>query len=325
MTYDTNNESFGTVRLSGEELAGLRLRALYSAAGYTQYRMSKFEEYDLYAKNKDFLLSNQIITFSDGGRLMALKPDVTLSIVKNTAGAGGGVQKLFYDERVYRASDPSEGFKEIGQIGLECLGDIDDSCVAEVVALAAKSLVEAGAGQKAMLSISPLSVLTGLLEKAGFSEERKDLIVELISDKKVHEIKSMCARWGMDAPAADAIRAFAWGFSSARDLLALMRSLPADLTDEAGLSLLEKICGALGDGLSAKVRVDFSAGGGSRYYSGISFKGYIEGIPQAVLSGGRYDGLLAGMGISGGAIGFAVYMDLLGLKLEGREVKICLT
>ena len=36
------------VRLSGEELAGLRLRALYSEAGYTQYRMSKFEEYDLY-------------------------------------------------------------------------------------------------------------------------------------------------------------------------------------------------------------------------------------------------------------------------------------
>ena len=35
--------------------------------------------------------------------------------------------------------------------------------------------------------------------------------------------------------------------------------------------------------------------------------------------------IIQSMGIEGGAIGFAVYMDLLGLKLSGREVTICLT
>ena len=33
------------------------LRELYSKYGYSQYKMSKFEEYDLYARNKDFLTS----------------------------------------------------------------------------------------------------------------------------------------------------------------------------------------------------------------------------------------------------------------------------
>ncbi len=34
------------------------LRELYEARGYSHYKMSKFEEYDLYSKNKDFLVSN---------------------------------------------------------------------------------------------------------------------------------------------------------------------------------------------------------------------------------------------------------------------------
>lgn len=61
------------------------LRELYLSKKFSPYRMSKFEEYDLYADNKDFLVSDNVITFNDiGGKLMALKPDVTLSIIKNS-------------------------------------------------------------------------------------------------------------------------------------------------------------------------------------------------------------------------------------------------
>ena len=118
----------------------LALRSLYDGYGYTQYKMSKFEEYDLYARNKDFLISDGVITFTDtNGKLMALKPDVTLSIVKNSRDAVG-VQKLYYNENVYRISRGSQSFREIMQVGLECLGDIDDYCLTEVLFLAARSL-----------------------------------------------------------------------------------------------------------------------------------------------------------------------------------------
>ena len=67
--------------LKREELAMLKLRELYRRYGYTQYKMSKFEPYDLYVRNKSFLVSENILTFTDtDGKLMALKPDVTLSI-----------------------------------------------------------------------------------------------------------------------------------------------------------------------------------------------------------------------------------------------------
>ena len=33
--------------------------------GYIQYKMSKFEPYDLYVQNKSFLVSEDILTFTD--------------------------------------------------------------------------------------------------------------------------------------------------------------------------------------------------------------------------------------------------------------------
>ena len=77
-------------RISSTEKLGLTLKNIFEGYGYTPYKMSKFEEYELYARNLDFLGDGGILTFTDvSGRLMALKPDVTLSIVKNSLGSSG--------------------------------------------------------------------------------------------------------------------------------------------------------------------------------------------------------------------------------------------
>ena len=129
--------------LSATEKAVFGLRSLYRSRGYSQYKMSKFEEYDLYAENKSFLVSDSIITFTgSGGKLMALKPDVTLSIVKNSKDAPGQVQKLYYNENVYRPSPNIHEYKEIPQMGVEYMGDIDIYAEYEIVRLAAMSVKE---------------------------------------------------------------------------------------------------------------------------------------------------------------------------------------
>ena len=58
----------------------------------------------------------------------------TMSIVKNAPEEPGVVQKVYYNENVYR------DYREIMQVGLECLGNVDDYCIWEVLLLAAKSL-----------------------------------------------------------------------------------------------------------------------------------------------------------------------------------------
>ena len=96
---------FDQTILRNEEKAVFALRQLYFSYGYRQFKMSKFEEYDLYSKNKDFLVSEGVISFTDtDGKLLALKPDVTLSIINNAKELPGQVDKLYYNENVYRIS-----------------------------------------------------------------------------------------------------------------------------------------------------------------------------------------------------------------------------
>jgi ATP phosphoribosyltransferase regulatory subunit len=57
------------------------------------------------------------------------------------------------------------------------------------------------------------------------------------------------------------------------------------------------------------VSINFSLANNMRYYSGIVFKGYVEGIPTGVLSGGQYDSLMRKLKKRASAIGFAVYLD----------------
>ena len=177
--------------LKNNEKAMFALRELYGKFGYSRFKMSKFEEYDLYVGNKNFLISDNVITFTDrGGKLMALKPDVTLSIVKNSKIIPGYVEKVYYDENVYRPS--GDCFKEIMQVGLECIGSIDRYVLSEVLMLAVRSL--SLISEDYVLNISHLGILSLVLSKMGVSEKAKSGVVSRKSAKNLLKTLSLCDR-----------------------------------------------------------------------------------------------------------------------------------
>ena len=293
--------------LKKDEQAVLLLRKLYQSYGYQPYKMSRFEEYDLYVRNKDFLVSDQVITFSDRrGKLLALKPDVTLSIIKN-AGKSADTQRVYYNENVYRVDPQTRAFREIMQTGLECIGDLNTMDVAEVVLLAAQSLAKLG--ENFVLDISHMGLVGGIIRSSGLSPEGQEQALQYLHQKNSHELRRLCQREGCDE----------------RSLLALVQAdgtpwivleeLWRFLEDEdlrTSLSQLQAICGVLEDfGFGANIRVDFSVASDMKYYSGVVFKGYLEGITTWILSGGQYDKLLQKMDRGGNAVGFAIYLNLL--------------
>ena len=162
--------------LENAEQTAFDLRILYEKYGYSRYKMSKYEEYDLYDRNKDFLVSDNVITFNDtDGRLMALKPDVTLSIINNLDIQGKSTQKVYYNENVYRVSKGTNSFKEIMQVGLECMGQVDDYCISEVITLAARSLD--AVSNEFVLDISHQGILKSVLDNLGIEEEYKTDVI----------------------------------------------------------------------------------------------------------------------------------------------------
>ena len=282
-----------------------RLEELSRKFGYAPYKMSRFEEYELYVRNKDFLQSDRVITFSGkDGRLLAMKPDVTLSIVKNAPETPGAVRKVHYRENVYRMDRNSGNFREILQAGIECVGDVGFYEAAEVVYLAAKSLEALGEGT--ILSLSHVGLIRFCLESSGLPASARSQALDCLRQKREQELRALCREHGAD----DTLPVALLRARTPDDLSPLLTA------DNAPWQELRQIIALLPTG---KVRLDFSLGNDMKYYSGLVFKGYVRGVPASVLSGGQYDRLLSHMGKNARAIGFALYLDQLERLEEADE------
>lgn len=299
------------------------LRALYNRYGYTQYKMSKFEEYDLYARNKDFLISDRVITFTDlNGKLMALKPDVTLSIVKNSTDRPTGLRKLWYNENVYRVSKGSRSFRELMQVGLEAMGAVDSYCILEVLQLAAQSLL--AIGENVILDVSHLGLLTELMTNLGIPQAETGRILRFIGEKNRHELTAACESLGMSHESLSVLTGLTALSGDIATVLPQAEELLRDRVSGDMLADFIRILSALAQSDAGRVvHLDFSVVDDIHYYNGILFKGFIQGLPTAVLSGGQYDQLMAKMGRRDKAIGFALYMDRMErLRQEARAYDV---
>lgn len=294
---------------AGEKLA-LKLRQLYDANGYAPYRMSKFEEYDLYAKNKDFLVSDNVITFTDtSGKLMALKPDVTLSIIKNSKDEPDVTKRVRYDENVYRVTEGSGGFREITQVGVECFGKINAETVCEVVSLASESLKLLPGDS--LLAVSDLDLIEAVI---GDMDCDADAVYRAVGGRNPHGIDESCA-----GPGADLLKKLISVYGEVSDVLPeldrLFEGTKYDRIYGDFRNFAEKLAQS---GDASRIFVDFSVTGDTGYYNGIVFKGFVRNVPNAVLSGGQYDNLMRRMKRRSRAVGFAVYVDALERVDDGQ-------
>lgn len=314
--------------LKKEDINMLSLRHLYEHFGYVHYKMNKFEEYDLYAENKDFLAGDKIITFTDtNGKLLALKPDVTLSIVKNYNDVPGVVRKVYYNENIYRTSKSTKTYKEIMQMGLECIGDLDIYQIAEVLILAAASLSvlsegtpggDTGSnsgGGRYILDVSHMGLIRGFLDELNLRPKHEEMFLSLLRKKNRHGIMTLFDSIGVDEELRETAITLASTYGSPESVLKTLEAVSLNETMDKAVDELSVICGILADRDLDGVHLDFSLVNDMSYYNGVMFRGYIEGIPSGVLSGGQYDELLEKMdkrtSSDSGAIGFAINMDLI--------------
>ena len=293
--------------LTAAERATLGLRTLYERFGYRKYQVGQFEEYGLYLRFHSFFTGGRVLSFTDlDGRLMALKPDVTLSIAKN-ARLEGGQEKAYYIENVYRESLSSGTIREIGQMGLESLGGPRTYQQAEVLYLAAQTLRSIGPAW--VLEISHMGFVLGLFEALGLEDAARKQVMAALASRSAHGVQR----------AAEAAGVGAAGVQALCELCRLSGELPATLPKARSLCFNGRMTAALDEleeaakaaDLPSELRLDFALQGDMEYYDGLMMAGYLDGAPKAVLSGGRYDGLMKKLGRDVGAIGFALYLDEL--------------
>lgn len=302
--------------LRADERASISLRRMYRQYGYLPYKVSKFEEYDLYMQNKAFLTSENVLAFSDmDGKLMALKPDVTLSIIKNTKDEGD-LLKVCYAEQVYRVPRGAKGFKEIMQTGLEVIGAVDAYTMGEVLMLAARSL-ETISGEYA-LDVADLGIVSGILAGENLTDAQRAQLIALISDKNLHGLMAQCEAFGLNESTTRLLGNLVTVYGPFEETLPLYEAMALPEACAAALCDLRAVLSMMQAYGVRHINLDFSVVNDMNYYNGLIFSGFIDGVPASLLSGGRYDYLMQKMGRSGQAMGFAVYLDQLERLMDTR-------
>jgi ATP phosphoribosyltransferase regulatory subunit len=310
------NKDVVTMFRDEEYLIGLR--RLFESFGYKKFKMRKFENYELYLENKSFLRSGNIITVTGPkGRLLAIKPDVTLSIVKNVR-EDMLPAKYYYNESVYIADSSDGSINESTQVGLEYIGDLDIRALAEILLLASESL--ARVGDDYLIAISHMSFVSDILVDSGIGESECNAIINLISEKNLHGIRALCSSLNVNDEITERICSLAFVCGEFREEIKNAERFVCGDSSRAGYDELVALSAIIDEfGLSDRFILDFSLMNDMNYYNGLVFKGFVESIPTSILSGGQYDLLMKKMDKPHGAIGFAVYPEYVAELYQGRN------
>lgn len=290
---------------------------IYERFGFKKIKLSKFEDYNLYNNNKDFLQTEHILTFMNlNGNLKSLRPDVTLSIVKKVLKDNEKeTQKIYYIEDIYKIV--SNEYEEIPQVGVEIIGKLNNYSNLEIISMAIESLKSIN--KNYILEISNIDFISAIFDEINLEENLKIEILNNIYLKNKHDLEKLLNK-NVDNKYKKYILSFIELSGNYKDILKKLKSLVINDTLQKSYDELKSLSAVFEmHNNFDKILLDFSIESQLGYYNGIIFKGYIKESNDIILSGGRYDKLLNKFNSNKNAIGFAIYMDKLYEKNKSSD------
>ena len=298
--------------MSKKDLVLLNIRKIYDSYGYKKISLPSFEEYDLYNENKDFIDRNVLTVMSPNGKLLALRPDITLSVAKKVSKDQSlKYSKIYYQENTYNLTK-YVGYEEDEQLGIELIGKESTFLDFEIINLAVKSLDIIN--KKSMIVLSHAGFISSIFENFDLEYEIKEQILDCINRKNSHDIQKILKR---NEHISENVKKLIYKIP---ELSGNLENIEKELLKYKINGNTKKILSELKQLNSllmkfykkSKIVFDFSVVKNLNYYNGIILQGYIEDFPNVILTGGRYDKLFEKFGVDTGAVGFAILTD--GLK-----------
>jgi len=290
-----------------------KLGKLFTDFGYSEVVTPGIEFYDLFSGSCRHFRQEIMYKLTDSkGRLIVLRPDSTVPIARlaSTRLASAVLPlRLYYNQPVYENNALLKGRSdEIAQAGIELIGGEDtERADYEALCLGLGSL-EQFDRDNFRFEIGDIGYFKELVARLDVDESTREEIRLLISVKNYPALNDMLDSIG-STPVTAALKMLPRLFGGVE----VFEKAAELFTDEKTDPILEhlkdvylKLCEL---GYGGKISVDLGIVSHADYYTGIVFKGYLSGVGQAVLKGGRYDGLLSEFGRPCPAIGFGVNCD----------------
>lgn len=289
----------------------MKLRDSFEYRGYHEVITPALEFLDVVTVSENGMPVEKMYKLVDSkGRLMALRPDSTMPIARLCATRLKNEKlplRLYYNQPVYSVNPSLRGRSdEILQTGIELIGVTSKKSDIEVLVTAAKA-VENLKIDNFRIELGHIGIFNALVSALGISKEESETVRRYIEMKNYPALNDFLD--SINTESAEVIKILPRLFGG-KEVFKKARDLIKDSSVNEILDYLEQLYTALSElGLNDKITVDLGIVNRTDYYTGIVFKGYVEGFGEEVLSGGRYDGLLKEFGRDAGAVGFAVNID----------------
>lgn len=293
-----------------------RLHGLFTARGYSEIITPTLEFYDVFDRATQPFPQERMHKLTDAkGRLMVLRPDNTVPIARVCATRLRDAAlplRLYYNQSIHVVSPSLKGRDdEIAQSGIELIGSDARMADLEVIAAAVDVLAACG-GEAAQyrLELGNAAFFRELMAQLPASDAVKETIRDCIEAKNypalgdlldtmpeseiTRALRMLPRLFGGEEVFAKAA-AICTGERFA-NILTELQSLWSSVTQFAG---------------KERVTVDLGMVHRTDYYTGMILRGYLSGYGEEVLSGGRYDNLIAEFGYDLPATGFAVNLDAI--------------
>jgi ATP phosphoribosyltransferase regulatory subunit len=300
--------------------------AVFDGWSYEEIITPTLDYYSLFERGMGTAEAHHAFRFTDtDGRLLALRPDVTSGIARVTAtlfAKRPRPLRLCYAAPVFRQQGKStiEWRRESTQIGCELVGQNSTSSDIEVLAIACEVLQRLQIDRGCVITLNDVEVFNGVAEGLGFDANGRDQLRQLVDGRNVADLESFLISYA----SSEECRAFSQliRLSGRLETLGKARRVITNARSSAALDRLESLWRIIESlGISDHFEIDFGDVSRLDYYTGLTFKIYIEGAGARVGSGGRYDNLTANFGKSEPAVGFVLDLDALsGLLSRNKGV-----
>lgn len=289
-----------------------KLRSLFESYGYSEVITPGLEFYDVFTLKTRYFAQESMYKLSDAkGRLMVMRPDSTMPIARLAATRLKDEiypLKLFYNQNIFRINPKNSGRDdEITQSGIEIIGGDPKRGDMEALNLATEVL-KTCAVDDFRLEIGDSAFFKALISKVTEDDDEIEEIRSYIENKNFPELKSALKKYPESNETA-ALEALPGLFGGA-EVLKIAEEVLNNTDTRSILDELKQVYRYLSElGVSDKITIDLGLVNKANYYTGIVFRGYIQGYGMSVLSGGRYDTLIGDFGMNLPATGFAVNIN----------------
>ena len=274
-----------------------------------------FEDYDVYQHFFPQLRQQMVKTIDTDGRVLVLRPDVTLPIVETAAREfprSNQLLKFGYVSTVFREYYGRSTYgKDFLQGGIEILGDSSPECDGEVIVTAAEILKAVGV-ENIRIDIGTAAYTQALFDGLPLAEEQKATLKGYMAERNLVACKSYIASLPISSDARKALEALPVLFGPYAQTLSKARDYSINSGMLNALSRLERVYDyILYAGYADKVQLDFGFASRLGYYTDTVFKVYVDGALYDIIDGGRYDQLSSRFGVDRPACGFGMNINLL--------------